>query len=131
MVMVPTVVTGPPEKVRPVVPPETSTLETVPRPAPAADSVIEPLPLVMVMPGPAVRVAFVRPPAVLPIRSWPLLYELYPVPPTPCWTVPNKVLASIEPPVMLTLFAFCEAIVPRPVTLELGIVMVTGVALVI
>jgi hypothetical protein len=72
-VMVPEPVTGPPEVVSPVVPPETSILVTVP-PVLVEEIVIVPVPLVMVTPVPAVSVALVRVlPVVLPISSWPLV----------------------------------------------------------
>jgi hypothetical protein len=72
-VMVPEPVTGPPEVVSPVVPPETSIDVTVP-PVLVEEIVIVPVPLVMVTPVPAVSVALVRVlPVVLPMSSWPLV----------------------------------------------------------
>ena len=69
-VTVPEDVIGPPEVVKPVVPPETSTLVTEPEPGPVNATLIDPLPLVMVTPEPAVRVALVSVlPVVLPINS--------------------------------------------------------------
>ena len=65
----PEVVTGPPLVVRPVVPPSTSTLVTVP-PLPVALTVIAPPPLVIVTPVPAVSVALSSVlPEELPMRS--------------------------------------------------------------
>lgn len=72
-VMVPDVVIGLPETVRPVVPPDRATDVTVPEP-PVEAMVIEPAPLVMEIPEPAVRVDFVSVlPVVLPISSWPFV----------------------------------------------------------
>ena len=84
----------------PVVPPEPSTLVTVPL-APVAAMVIEPLPFVMLIPDPAVNVALVSVlPVVLPISSWPLVYVVWPVPPLASATVPVTLAAL---PVMLPL----------------------------
>jgi hypothetical protein len=69
-VIVPEVVMGDPDTVRPVVPPERATLVTVPEPPPVAAMVIDPVPFVMLIPDPAVSVALVSVfPVVLPIRS--------------------------------------------------------------
>ena len=69
-VMVPEEVIGPPEVVKPVVPPETFTLVTEPAPGPEKATVMAPLPLVMVTPEPAVSVAGVSVlPVLLPMRS--------------------------------------------------------------
>lgn len=69
-VTVPDEVIGPPLVVKPVVPPETSTLVTEPAPGPEKATVMAPLPLVMVTPEPAVRVAGVSVlPVVLPMSS--------------------------------------------------------------
>jgi len=69
-VMVPEEVIGPPLVVKPVVPPETSTLVTEPAPGPEKATVMAPLPLVMVTPEPAVSVALVSVlPVLLPINS--------------------------------------------------------------
>ena len=69
-VTVPEEVIGPPLVVKPVVPPETSTLVTEPAPGPVNATVMAPLPLVMVTPEPAVRVAGVSVlPVLLPISS--------------------------------------------------------------
>jgi hypothetical protein len=69
-VIVPDDVTGPPEVVKPVVPPDTSTLVTVPEPAPLNAISIDPAPGVIVMPVPAVNDAFVNVlPVLLPISS--------------------------------------------------------------
>ena len=59
-VIVPDVVTGPPLVVRPVVPPLTATLVTVPEP-PDEAIVMLPAALVIVIPDPAVNVARVKP----------------------------------------------------------------------
>lgn len=57
------------------------TLDTVP-PLPVADIVIEPLPLRIETPDPAVKVDFVKVfPTVLPISNSPLINEDCPVPP--------------------------------------------------
>jgi hypothetical protein len=88
IVMVPEVVIGPPEVVKPVVPPETATEVTVPDP-PVAAIVIDPAPLVMDIFEPAVRVALERVlPVVLPIKSCPLVYVVCPVPPLATGKVP-------------------------------------------
>jgi hypothetical protein len=73
-VIVPDPVIGPPEVVKPVVPPLTST--DVTEPPPAVDAmVIVPLPFVTVMPDPAVSVALVRVlPVLLPISNCPSVY---------------------------------------------------------
>lgn len=69
-VTVPEEVIGPPLVVKPVVPPETSTLVTEPAPGPLNATVMAPLPLVMVTPEPAVSVAGVSVlPVVLPMSS--------------------------------------------------------------
>ena len=69
-VMVPEPVIGPPLVVKPVVPPETSTLVTDPAPGPVKATVMAPLPLVIVTPEPAVSVAGVSVlPVLLPINS--------------------------------------------------------------
>ena len=69
-VTVPEEVIGPPLVVKPVVPPETSTLVTEPAPGPEKATVMAPLPLVMVTPEPAVSVAGVSVlPVLLPISS--------------------------------------------------------------
>jgi len=69
-VMVPEPVIGPPLVVKPVVPPDTSTLVTEPAPGPEKATVMAPLPLVMVTPEPAVSVAGVSVlPVLLPISS--------------------------------------------------------------
>lgn len=69
-VIVPEPVIGPPEVVKPVVPPETSTLVTEPAPGPEKATVMAPLPLVIVTPEPAVSVALVSVlPVLLPISS--------------------------------------------------------------
>ena len=57
MVIVPETVTGPPEKVRPVVPPETSTEVTVPPAEGVALIVMPPAEFVIETLVPAVRVA--------------------------------------------------------------------------
>ena len=81
-VIVPDDVTGPPVKVRPVVPPDTSTDVTVPLPPPVAAIVMLPEPLVMVMPEPAVSVALDSVlPVELPMSNWPSVNEVCPVPP--------------------------------------------------
>ena len=68
----PLLVTGPPDVVRPVVPPDTSTLVTVP-PVPVAEMVMLPVPFVIVTPVPAVSVDLVSVlPVVLPISNSPL-----------------------------------------------------------
>jgi hypothetical protein len=75
IVMVPLDVTGPPDVVRPVVPPETSTDVTVP--LLVAAMVIEPVPLVIDTPVPAVNVAFVSVlPVELPISNSPSVYDV-------------------------------------------------------
>src|SRR5690349_915461 len=85
-VSVPLEVIGPPVTVRPVVPPEPSTLVTVPLLVAAIE--IEPPPLVMAIPVPAVIVAKVKP-VPLPISKAPLDgLELLPVPPLPTANVP-------------------------------------------
>ena len=69
-VTVPEEVIGPPLVVKPVVPPETSTLVTEPAPGPVNATVMAPLPLVIVTPEPAVRVVLVSVlPVLLPISS--------------------------------------------------------------
>ena len=74
-VNVPEVVMGPPEKLSPVVPPEASTEVTVPDPVVAI--VIEPVPLVIEIPVPAVKVALVSVlPVVLPMSNSPFMYEV-------------------------------------------------------
>jgi len=71
-VIVPDVVMGEPDTVKPVVPPERATLVTVPPPPLVESIVILPAPLVMVMPDPAVSVALVSVlPVLLPISSCP------------------------------------------------------------
>lgn len=68
-VSVPLVVIGEPLKVRPVVPPDAATLVTVPVP-PVAAIVMLPLPLVTLIPEPAVSVVLDKlPVAVLPINN--------------------------------------------------------------
>jgi hypothetical protein len=70
IVIVPLEVIGPPLKVNPVVPPETSTDVTVPLFTAAIE--IDPAPFVIVIPAPAVKVAFARVlPVVFPIKSCP------------------------------------------------------------
>ena len=87
-VNVPVPVMGPPVRVRPVEPPEPSTLVTVP-PEPVAAIVMEPAPLVIATPEPAVSVVLVSVlPVVLPISSWPLVYVFWPVPPLATGRVP-------------------------------------------
>jgi hypothetical protein len=81
IVIVPETVTGPPEKLRPVVPPETSTLCTVPPAEGVAEIKMPPAELVIVTFVPAVRVAKEKPDP-LPIGSWPLDgVAVRPVPP--------------------------------------------------
>ena len=71
-VIVPDVVMGEPDTVKPVVPPERATLVTVPPPPLIESIVILPAPLVMVMPDPAVSVVLVSVlPVLLPISSCP------------------------------------------------------------
>lgn len=71
-VIVPEVVIGPPEVVRPVVPPDTATDVTVPEPPAVAAIVIAPEALVIVMFEPAVKVDLVNVlPVLLPISNWP------------------------------------------------------------
>lgn len=70
----------------------TDTLVTVPVNASVALIVIEPAPLVMLTFVPAVNVALVSVlPVLLPIRSWPLVYEVWPVPPLATTKVPPSV----------------------------------------
>ena len=91
IVMVPLVVTGPPEVVSPVVPPETSTEVTVP-PAAVDAIVMDPLPFVIVMFDPAVSVALLNVlPEELPIKSSPSAYDVCPVPPLATARVPARV----------------------------------------
>ena len=69
-VTVPEEVIGPPLVVKPVVPPETSTLVTEPAPGPVNAMVIAPAPGVIVTPEPAVKDVFVSVlPVLLPISS--------------------------------------------------------------
>ena len=87
IVMVPEPVTGPPDVVSPVVPPETSTEVTVP--LFVAAIVMEPDPLVTEMPVPAVKVALASVlPVELPIKSSPSIYDVCPVPPFVVATIP-------------------------------------------
>lgn len=80
-VSVPEVEMGEPVNVRPVAPPDAATDVTVPPPAVDA-IVISPAPFVMVMPEPAVSVAFVSVlPVLLPMSNSPLVYVVWPVPP--------------------------------------------------
>lgn len=61
---------------------------------PAAEIVIEPDPLVIVTPQPAVSVALVSVlPVVLPISSCPLVNEVWPVPPLATGSVPETSVA--------------------------------------
>ena len=79
-------------------------------PVSGADIVIVPCPLVIVTPVPAVKVAGVRVlPVVLPIRSWPSVYEVCPVPPLATGNVPVKLLIGI---VALAVMALA----PLPIT---------------
>jgi len=105
-VTVPEEVIGPPEVVKPVVPPETSTLVTEPAPGPVNATVMAPLPLVMVTPEPAVSVAGVSVlPVVLPISSCPLVKLVWPVPPLATPRVP--VMSAVD-----RLTASQDALVP-------------------
>jgi hypothetical protein len=97
IVSVPIVVTGPPEKVKPVEPPEALTLVTEP-PEPVAEIVIEPAPLVTATPEPAVMVALVSVlPVVLPIRICPSVKVVWPVPPRLTGRVPVTPVLSGRP----------------------------------
>jgi hypothetical protein len=69
--------------------------DTLP-PAEVEAIVIEPLPLVMVTPDPAVNVALVRVlPVVLPISNCPFVYVVCPVPPLDTPRVPPSVTAPV------------------------------------
>src|ERR1041385_1048675 len=60
-----------------------------PPPPPDAAIVMVPLPLVIVTLAPCVSVALLMPPvAVLPMSSWPSVYDVWPVPPFPKASVP-------------------------------------------
>ena len=100
-VIVPDPVIGPPDVVRPVVPPLTATDVTVPPPDVEA-IVIDPLPLVILMPEPAVNVALVSVlPVLLPISSSPSVYDVCPVPPLATGSaVPERETASVPDVVM-------------------------------
>ena len=77
-----------PDRVMPLTEPVPPTEVTVP---PGLDDamVIEPLPLVMVMFEPAVKVALLSVlPDELPISNWPSVYEVCPVPPLATGKVP-------------------------------------------
>jgi hypothetical protein len=92
IVKVPDDVIGPPEKLNPVVPPDASTEVTVP-PPPVAAIVIDPDPFVMLIPDPAVSVALASVlPVVLPIKSSPSTYDVWPVPPLATARVPASVI---------------------------------------
>jgi hypothetical protein len=115
IVIVPSSVIGPPENVSPVVPPETSTLVTVPDPPPppSAAIVIDPDPFVIDIPVPAVKFASVKP-LPFPIKSLPFAAaeESTPVPPfaaeivvafqVPVPTVPKSV-TLLDPDQVLSL----------------------------
>lgn len=76
-----------------------ATLVTVPVPAPVAAMVIEPLPLVTLMPVPAVIVALVRVlPVLLPMSNCPSVKVVWPVPPLVTASVDERPAAV---PVML------------------------------
>lgn len=105
-VKVPLVVIGPPDKVRPVVPPEPEIEVTVPFVVDVM--VIAPLPFVTEIPEPAVIVALVKPPAVLPISNCPLVYDVWPVPPCP-------ILSAVVKPVSDVMSEFA----PEPAALRL------------
>jgi len=64
-----------------------------------------PPPLVIVTPDPAVSVALLNVlPLVLPIKSWPSVYEFWPVPPLATATaVPFQVPVLIVPSVVMLL----------------------------
>ena len=84
--------------VKPVVPPETSTLVTEPAPGPVKATVMAPLPLVMVTPEPAVSVAGVNVlPVELPISSCPSVKLVCPVPPLVTGSVPVTPVDSGNP----------------------------------
>ena len=95
-VSVPEVVMGVPVKERPVVPPDAATDVTVPPPA-VDEIVIPPALFVMLMPEPAVRVAFVSVlPVLLPMSNCPSVYEVWPVPPLATGSaVPDRDTASV------------------------------------
>jgi hypothetical protein len=57
--------------------------------------VIDPAPLVMEMPEPAVSVVFVRVlPVVFPINNWPFVYVVWPVPPLATGSDPDTSVPS-------------------------------------
>ena len=85
-VRLPVVVTVP-VSVIPLTVPVPPTDVTVPLLSAAID--IVPVPLVTVIPVPPVSVALAKVfPVVLPINSWPLVYEVWPVPPSFTDSVP-------------------------------------------
>lgn len=86
----------------------TETLVTVPVPPLVAAIVIEPAPLVMLMFAPAISVALVNVlPVLLPIRSWPSVYDVCPVPPL--------ATASVPPSVSVPLVVIGDPVKVRPV----------------
>lgn len=138
-VIVPDPVTGPPEVVKPVVPPLTPTDVTVPPPAVDA-MVIEPLPFVTVIPDPAVSVALVSVlPVLLPMSNCPSVYVVWLVPPLTTANVPPSVrvpevvmgppvsVSPVVPPDPSTLVTVPLPPPPLLVIVKLGYVPVTVV----
>ena len=81
-------------------------VEVTPVKPPVAAMVMLPVPFVMLIPEPAVKVALVKVlPVVLPINNCPLVYVVWPVPPLATGKVPVTPVVSGSPVALVSVAA--------------------------